>query len=87
MSKGVVRVMEITEDKSKLVICGETDFKTVAEFSDHTSTITGLLEFNKRLISCGIDKNIVIYDIIETKKKATKQQRSKSLFSCFMSIN
>ena len=68
----------------KLVICSLGELQPVAEFSDHTSTITGLLEFNNRLISCGIDKNIVVYDIIAT-KKAPKMSQSNSLWSCFIS--
>lgn len=59
--------------------------KVLAEFTDHMSTITGLLEFNTRLISCGIDKNIVVYDIV---KKVHSIQRpvepETSFWSCFV---
>ena len=66
-----------SSQNNKLVICDinvpdEQKFRVVAEFTDHSSTITGLIELSKstRLISCGIDKSIFIYDINE--KEAPK---------------
>ncbi|TNV82776.1 hypothetical protein FGO68_gene14731 [Halteria grandinella] len=79
---------------NKLTICGrlsndDEEYKVVAEFTDHISTITGLLEFNNRLISCGIDKNIVVYDIVKKPIQSGQLKKSdgagQSLFSCFFS--
>lgn len=49
----------------------------ISEFTDHMSTITGLLEFNNRLISCGIDKNIVVYDIVKKPIQSGKVMKSE----------
>lgn len=61
--------MSGSSQNNKLVICDNNDpdkpLDIVQELSDHTNTITGLLELNNRLLSCGIDKNIVVYDIVE----------------------
>jgi hypothetical protein len=72
------------------VICGKNEsgeYQVINEFTDQLNTITGLLEFNNRLISCGIDKNMVIYDIIESKDPPiVKRHRSDNfLMSCFTS--
>ncbi|CDW71136.1 traf-type zinc finger family protein [Stylonychia lemnae] len=69
----------------------EETYQLVQEFQDHVNTITGLLEINDRLISCGIDRNIVVYEIIEKHIKVKqpesiqKQTKMNCLLSCFTS--
>ena len=49
---------------NKLVICDlKKELETIQELTDHNSTITGLIELDSKLISCGIDKNILVYEI------------------------
>ena len=79
-----------SSQQNKLVICEKKDigpsaeFAVIAEFGDHMSTITGLLEFNGRLVSCGIDKNIVTYDIIKKQPISSSRPKSTgSIWSCF----
>ena len=49
-----------SSQNNKLVICDasntESALEIIQEMSDHVNTITGLLELNNRLISCGIDR-------------------------------
>jgi hypothetical protein len=42
--------------------------------TDHTGTITAMLELDNKLITCGIDKNIVVYDIKIKKGKLIKKK-------------
>ena len=56
----------------------------LTEFSDHLSTITGMLEFNQRLITCSNDKNLVVYDIVKQQSAYEKRKGSVSLWSCFL---
>jgi hypothetical protein len=49
---------------NKLVICDMLkSLEVIQELTDHTGTITGFVEIDSKLISCGIDKSIVVYDI------------------------
>ena len=71
-----------SSQNNKLVICDtkneqEAPLEIVQEFSDHVNTITGLIEMNNRLITCGVDKSIVVYDIKE-KQVLVKNSNSKS---------
>lgn len=53
-----------TCQNSKLVICDYlNELEIVQELTDHNSTVTAMIELDSKLISCGLDKNIVIYDI------------------------
>ncbi len=41
------------------------------EITDHTGTITAIIEIGQKLITCGIDKNLVIYDINKKEAKGS----------------
>lgn len=78
-----------SSQNNRLVICDvntevseQQKYKVINEFTDHSSTITGLIELSKstRLISCGIDKNIFIYDIIEKAPPKTSISKTSKLF-------
>jgi hypothetical protein len=66
LSNGHIAVSGSSQN-NKLVICEykRREIKIVKELSDHISTITGLIEIDGKLISCGIDKNILVYEIKE----------------------
>eukprot|EP00347_Sterkiella_histriomuscorum_P004373 403360704 len=84
-----------SSQNNKLVICdtnSEQPLEIIQELSDHVNTVTGLLELNKRLISCGIDKQIVVYEIVgkQVPQIALQSQddllkKNTGLFSCLFS--